>query len=81
MTLKTFERAVEGLCVRGLLIDEVHLWRGQVREAQGHTDETIIRWDELGRAFSTAGSGLDPVEGRFSDLDFRRDAAYDLRTE
>ena len=51
-----FKNAIIALGVDGLEIDEFKMTPNsddQVRQANGHTKELTLLWDEFGRAFST----------------------------
>jgi hypothetical protein len=88
MRIKDFEKAIDALCVQGLVIDEVKMKAdggGHVRQVNGHTATLIVVWDELGRGFTTPqeqkneefieiGSGK-AVTGRR----LKRDTEFDLK--
>lgn len=55
MKVRDYERAIDALCVHGLVIDEIKMQGdegGQVRQVYGHTDTLTVLWDESGRAFT-----------------------------
>lgn len=90
MKINDFEKAIEALCVDGLVIDEMKMKAnggGHVNQANGHTDALTIVWDESGRAFTTSNqeekeefigfnSGKTVIGRRL-----KRDTVYDLKFE
>lgn len=55
MRVAEFEKAIDALCVQGLVIDEMKLKAngdGHVRQVNGHTIKLKVVWDEFGRAFT-----------------------------
>ncbi len=90
MKVQDFENAINALCVKELVIDEMKMKAeggGHVIQANGHTDTQTIVWDESGRAFATPnqqeneefiefGSGKTVRRRRL-----KRDEVYDLKFE
>ena len=90
MRVAEFEKAIIALCVDGLEIDEFKMTAnsgGQVRQANGHTKELTLLWDESGRAFSTpidqeSESFIEFGSGKaISGRRLKRDKSFDLKFE
>lgn len=90
MIVAEFEKAIISLGVDALVIDEFKMAAnggGQVRQANGHTKELTLLWDESGRAFSTP---VDQESETFIEFDsgkaisgrrLKRDKSFDLKFE
>ena len=52
MKTKEFEKAIDALNL-GIVIDEMKLNHGHVRQVTGHLENEGIIWDEKGKGFST----------------------------
>lgn len=90
MRVAEFEKAIIALGVDGLEIDEFKMAAnsgGQVRQANGHTKELTLLWDESGRAFSTpinqkSESFIEFGSGKaISGRRLKRDTSFDLKFE
>ena len=84
MKVQDFEKAIEALKC-SIVLDEVKLQNGQVRQFNGHKEGLQIVWDESGRAFTcaddqeseefiVAGSGKSVMGRRL-----KRDSEFDLK--
>ena len=86
MKVQDFESAIVALNC-SIVLDEVKLNKGQVRQFKGHKENVQIIWDESGRAFTCsndqkseefieAGSGKSIMGRRL-----KRDSTYDLKSD
>lgn len=86
MRVQDFENAITALKC-SVVLDGVKLKDGQVQLFYGHRGNTLLVWDESGRAFSYSkdqpceefieeGSGKNVMGRRL-----KRDAVYDLKFE
>lgn len=86
MKVQDFEKAIVALNC-SIVLDEVKLQEGQVRQFNGHKEGLQIVWDESGRAFTCTddqeseefiaeGSGKSVIGRRL-----KRDSEFDLKFE
>ena len=86
MKIATYEKAIEALKYP-VELDEVVLRHGQVHRFYGHTKNTMIMWDDFGKAVSIT---LTPDEKKRTSTDTEqiksklhrmgvRDVRFDLR--
>jgi len=87
MRIKDFEKAIDGLCIQGLVIDEVKMKAdggGHVLQVNGHATVTVV-WDELGRGFTVP---QEEESEEFVEIDsgkavtgrrLKRDTVFDLK--
>lgn len=87
MRVTDFEKAIDALGMSGLVNDEVSLRGGQVTRMYAHRGSLLIRWDSMGRAFSTRSvvslSETKPTEVHryVPEKAWGREVVYDLKFE
>lgn len=78
MKIADFEKAIDALCC-DIELEEVKLWKGQVKEFLGRKDGKPLVWDETGRCYSLqvceAESSMPGRNG------IAREPVYDLSFE
>ena len=85
MRTKDFEKAIDALNL-GIIIDEVKLRHGHVRQVIAHQGDKGIVWDENGHAFTTGlkkdtyiAPNEDGVWERVKGCPLNRNKLYDLK--
>lgn len=87
MRTKDFEKAIDALNL-GIIIDEVKLRHGHVRQVIAHQGDKGIVWDENGHAFTISlkkdiyiAPNEDGVWERVKGYPLNRNKLYDLKFE
>lgn len=86
MKIADFEKAIEALGCE-MVMDEVKLHGGHVREFLGHKVNVLVLWDSAGRAFTVdipVGEGQEPDcydHDRVFSGSYQREPLFDLKFE
>ena len=83
MKTKEFEKAIDALNL-GIIINEMKLNHGHVRQVIGHLENEGIIWDEKGEGFSTEFEWRENKDGYLVGVfgsSLERNKLYDLKFE
>ena len=84
MRISDFEKSIEGLGCQ-VVLDEVKILHGHVRQCYGHQGQTLVMWDDLGRGFSysfdkeLSEEDFGMMQEFKEEINYERDNVYDLK--